>query len=64
MISEYWKYTPDLPDASSGPVDGRQPPVPLHGVVFDILPAQLRRLCKQAMWDHRRKRLKVALSHR
>ncbi|WP_208764005.1 hypothetical protein [Bradyrhizobium macuxiense] len=41
-ISEYWKYTPDLPDGSSRRVERRQPPAPLHGVVFDILAARLR----------------------
>ncbi|WP_210168337.1 hypothetical protein, partial [Bradyrhizobium pachyrhizi] len=46
-ISEYWKYIPDLPDVSSYPVEGLQPRAPLHGVVFDILPAHLRRPCKR-----------------
>jgi hypothetical protein len=43
-ISEYWKYIAELPGVSSCLVDSchverRQPPAPLHGVVFDILAA-------------------------
>src|SRR5882757_601768 len=42
-ISEYWKNIPELPDVSSRLVERRQPPATLHGVVFDILAARLRR---------------------
>jgi hypothetical protein len=41
-ISEYWKFTPELPDASSAWSKRRQPSASLHGVVFDILAARSR----------------------